>query len=127
MEIFEKASKTKLRFATSKGLVSTEDLWDFSLTALDTVAKAVNRELKNESEESFISAKTSSNTALELRLDILKHIIAYKLAEKDAAAVRAEKQAKLAQLKELATNKANEQLSAKSLEDIQKMIAELEA
>jgi hypothetical protein len=127
MESFEKASRVKLRFTTSKGALSTEDLWDFSLTSLDTVAKAVNKELKNEAEESFISARTTSNTLMELRLEILKHIIAVKLAEKEATVLRTEKQAKIAQLKELAMHKANEQLSQKSLDEIQKMIAELEA
>ena len=127
MEIFEKASKTKLRFSTSKGLVTAEDLWDFSLTSLDTIAKAVNKELKAESEESFIATKTVSNTALDLRLNILKHIIAYKLAEKEAAALREEKRAKMAQLKELIASKSNAALAEKSLEELQKMMAELEA
>ena len=126
MEIFEKASKTKLRFSTSKGVVSVEDLWDFSLPSLDTIAKSVNKELKAETEESFISEKSSTNKTLELKLDILKHIIKYKLAEKEASVQRAEKQAKLAQLKELITTKANAQLAEKSLDELQKMVDEME-
>lgn len=126
MENFEKASKLKLRFSTAKGEVSVEDLWDFSLTSLDTIAKAVNKRLKEESEESFISTRTTSNAVMGLRLDILKHIIAVKLAEKDAAASRAEKQAKMQQLKELIASKANAALAEKSLDELQKMMAELE-
>jgi hypothetical protein len=126
MELFEKATKEKDRWETSKGMLSAEDLWDLSLPSLDTIAKAVNKKLKEESEESFISAKTSSNETLERKLNVLKHIIGVKLAEKEAAKSRMERLAKIHQLKELAVTKANEQLASKSLEEIQKMIAELE-
>ena len=126
MELFEKATKEKDRWETSKGMLSAEDLWDLSLPTLDTIAKAVNKKLKEESEESFISAKTSSNETLERKLNVLKHIIGVKLAEKEAAKSRMERLAKIHQLKELAVTKANEQLASKSLEEIQKMIAELE-
>lgn len=33
--MYKQASKMKLRFATSKGNLSVEDLWDLSLPALD--------------------------------------------------------------------------------------------
>ena len=39
LNIFEKASKQKLRFVTSKGMISSEDLWDMSLQSLDIIAK----------------------------------------------------------------------------------------
>ncbi len=125
MEIFEKASRMKLRFDTSKGQLSTEDLWGLSLQSLDTIAKATNKKLKEDSEESFISARSTTSTVLDLQMDILKHVIAVKLAEKDAAALRAEKRAKLDQLKTIYAAKQNEQLSSKSLEDIEKLMAEL--
>lgn len=126
MSIFEKASKSKLRFATGRGQLATEDLWDLSLESLDTIAKAVNKQLKAETEESFIGKKSKSNETLELQLEILKHIIAVKLQEKEVKAQRAERNAKLAQLRELAASKANEALAGSSLEDINRMIAELE-
>ena len=63
---------------------------------------------------------------MERKLNVLKHIIGVKLAEKEAAKSRMERLAKIHQLKELAVTKANEQLASKSLEEIQKMIAELE-
>ena len=126
MSIFEKASKSKLRFATGRGQLATEDLWDLSLESLDTIAKAVNKQLKVETEESFIGKKTKTNDILELKLEILKHIITVKLAEKQAKAQRAERNAKLAQLRELAASKQNEALAGSSLEEINNMIAELE-
>lgn len=126
MELFEKATREKVRWETSKGLLSAEDLWDLSLPSLDTIAKAVNKKLKEESEESFISAKSSANKTLELKLEVLKYIIGVKMAEREAAKLKFEKQIKIRQLKELAVAKSNEQLASKSLEEIQKMITELE-
>jgi hypothetical protein len=126
MSIFEKASKAKLRFSTSRGQLSTEDLWDLSLESLDSIAVAIDKALETAGKKSFIGKRDTTNTTLELQLEILKHIIEVKLAEKDAKAKRVERNAQLAQLKELAASKSNEALQGKSLEEINKMIAELQ-
>lgn len=126
MSNFLKASRLKLRFSSGKGLLSVEDLWDLSLESLDTIAKAVNKQLKAESEESFIGKKTTKNSELALQLEILKEVIQVKLEEKEAKTKRAERNAQLAQLRELAASKSNEALAGKSLEEINKMIAELQ-
>lgn len=128
MENFERATKLKLRFESARGLLTVEDIWDLSLANLDTLAKAVNKRLKDEQEESFIpTARRGQTSELDLKLEILKHVIQVKVDEQEVRKARAERQAKLAQLKELAATKANEQIASKSLEDIQKMIAELES
>lgn len=126
MDIFEKASRLKLRFTTTKGLLSTEDLWDLSLTSLDTIAKAVNKRLKEENEESFITTRSKSNSELELSLDILKHVITVKLEEKEKATLKAERRAELDLLRNLRENKKMEALNSLSLEEIDKKMAELE-
>ena len=36
-QLFITASREKLRFASSKGLLTTEDLWSLSLTSLDAI------------------------------------------------------------------------------------------
>lgn len=126
-KMFEKATKSKLRFSTNKGQLSVEDLWDLSLVSLDTIAKDVNKALKADQEESFISPKSTVNSELTLKLEILKYIIQVKQEEKEKSKLRAEKQAQLATLKELAAQKSGEALSQKSLEEIQAMIAELES
>ena len=127
MNIFERASKQKLRFGTGRGLLSVEEVWELSLTALDALARRVNKELKETDDESFIDAKTTVNTELNLKMDILKHIIKHKLELKEAASSRAEKKARLTQLKTIYQNKANEELEGLSKEDLAKQIAELEA
>lgn len=78
--IFEKASRIKLVIKASNGVLKVEDLWDLSLEALDAIAKSLNKQIKDGTEESYIKAKTETNTLLQLRFDIVKHIIDVKLA-----------------------------------------------
>ena len=65
--LFMQATREKFRFESSKGDLSVEQLWDLPLTSrtgfdLDTVAKAVNADLKASNEESFVNA--SNNPAV---------------------------------------------------------------
>ena len=124
--IFEKASKQQLRFQSTKGNLSTEELWDLSLQSLDSLAKGVNKLLKEANEESFISTKTKSNTELELKLDILKHIIADKIADQEAKKVKAERAQELEMLQNLLAKNKTKELKALSSEDILKRIADLQ-
>lgn len=125
---FVRAARLKLRFETPQGVLSVEELYDLSLTSLDAMARKVNKQLRDEGEESFLSTSTRKPcTNNSLRLDILKYIIETKETEQDAKKARAERAATLANLKDLAATKANEQLASKSLDEILKQINELEA
>lgn len=126
MSIFEKATKKKLRFATNKGSLSTEDLWDLSLQSLNLLAIAANKEIKAEGEENYIGTRSAKSTELQLKFDIIKYIIDFKLAEQEATKKRSEKAAKTAQLRELLEQKELEALGSLSAEDIKKQLAELE-
>lgn len=125
--MFEKALKQKLRFDTSKGSISTEDLWDLSLSSLNEIAKEVNKKIKASEEESFIDTKTTTSTKDQLKLEVLKFVIADKIATRDAAKARAEKQAQVAKIKSLIANKADEQLANASLEELSAMLAQVGA
>lgn len=69
MNIFELATRQKLRFASAKGDLTTEQLWDLPLLIssptrdvkvdLDTLARSINHELKAQAEESFVSTKAN--------------------------------------------------------------------
>lgn len=124
--MFVKASRLKLRFSTSKGLISVEDLWDLPLTALDTIAKNLNKEVKESAEESFIKMKTSASTLATLRFEIVKHIIEVKLNEAEAAQKRAENKERKAQILALIAEKQNKELSEKSVADLMKELEGLD-
>jgi Rps23 Pro-64 3,4-dihydroxylase Tpa1-like proline 4-hydroxylase len=119
--MFERAAKRKLRFMSNKGGLSVEDLYDLSLTSLDTLAKGVNRQLKAEAEESFIEKKSVTSSDLELQLEILKHVIADKMAVAEASKKRAETIAKKAQIEDILLRKKSQELEGMSVEDLQKL------
>jgi hypothetical protein len=95
--IFEKATQEKFRYPSTKGLLTTEQLWELPLTAksgfsLDDVAKAVNAELKAIATESFVATETNpAKATLETKLEVVKHVIAIRLAEDQAAKAAAAK------------------------------------
>lgn len=97
MTIFEKATREKFRYPSTKGLLTTEQLWELPLTAkssfsLDDVAKAVNAELKAIDTDSFVATETNpAKATLETKLEVVKHVIAIRIAEDQAAKAAAAK------------------------------------
>lgn len=126
-DIYKYAAQKRLRFSSGRGELLAEDLYDLNLPDLDRIAKIVNKELKASGEESFIpNAKTNpKQTENQVRLDILKNVIQHKVDLQKRASDRAARQAELAKLKDIITEKAHAGLREKSLEDLQKMMAEL--
>lgn len=92
MSNFKKAARLKLRFPSIKGLLSVEQLYDLPLTSkagfdLDSVAKAINSDLRLASEDSFVNTKPNLAKDLnQLCLDLVKEVIADKIAENEANA-----------------------------------------
>lgn len=130
--MFEKATRQQLRFNTKKGLLSVEDLWTLPLKTsfnaqvdLDEVAKTVHQELKTSEEISFVAPVTASNTTAQLKMDIVKHIIAVKLAEKEVAEKAKETKEKKQKILEAIARKQDEALVNSSVEDLQKMLESL--
>lgn len=131
INIFEQASRIALRFSTVKGELTVEQLWQLPLTSnsgfdLDTLAKRLNAAVKETAEESFVSvAVNPANERLTLAFDLVKHVIAVKIAEnaakRDAAAISA----KRAELKEILAEKLTEQTRSLSVEDLNKQLAAL--
>jgi len=131
--LFEKASRLKLRFASAKGKVTVEDLWDLPLTtrtahglSLDNLAKAANREIKTTEEESFVTVnKTKDESIAELMLEVLKYIIKVKLAEaqnkQDAKLLRLKKE----KILDIIASKEDESLMNTDIADLKKMLADL--
>ena len=83
MNLFEIASRKAYRFASLKGELTVEQLWQLPLTSrggtdLDTLAKGIFKDLKATEEESFVSVNTNPRRGdLENKLEIIKHIIKF--------------------------------------------------
>lgn len=124
-DLFKTATKAKTRFQSEKGNLTTEDLWSLTLTQLNTVAKAIAAEIKNEGEEDFIGGGSKTATALTFKLDVVKAVIAEKQADaaatKNAAAVSQER----AKLLDLLAKKEDASLEALSADEIRAKLAQL--
>jgi len=133
--IFEQASRKKVRFNTPKGELTVEQMWDLPLTSavenkanLDATARVVNRELRSISEDSFVeTVPNARKELLELQLEILKYMIATRKAENEAVKLKAEKKAELDRLSEILLNKKDQELSNLSVEQIEQRMAALRA
>ena len=128
MSMFEKADRMKLRFETPKGPLAAEDLWDLPLTSttgkanLDDIAKGLFRQLKESGEVSFVQPAKTTDTATQLKFDIVKHIIEVRVAERDAAALAQANKEKKQLILGIIAQKENEALSQTSLDELRAMV-----
>lgn len=132
-KLFEQATRGKLRFESSKGPLTTEQLWEVPLIAkvgtfsLDEVAKAAKRELDAATEESFVETKVNAaKVTAELKLEVVKYIISVRVAEVAAANKRKERAELRKQLTEALAEKQVDAIKGMSVEEIQRKLDELD-
>lgn len=125
MSLYKVASKMKLRFATSKGNLSVEDLWDLNLVTLDRIAVALDAEVSKGSKKSFITEASIEDEVLTLKLDILKDIIHTKLDEKKKREEAKDKLSKKNKLMELIAKKEESDLEKLSVDELRQRLNEL--
>ena len=128
MSIFEQATKLKLRFATNKGNITVEDLWDLPLTntrcmSLDALARALNREVKETEEESFVVKKATINSIAVLKFDIIKHVIEVRLAENESKLKAEETKQRNARILALIGKKQDDALEGKSIKELEALLS----
>lgn len=130
--MFEKAARLKLRFDTSRGALSVEDLFDLPLqttrangVSLDQIAIALDKKLRETTTVSFVDDTTTANAETQLQFDLVKHVIGIKKAENAAAKAKQDAAARKQHLMELINKKKDEALGAKSIEELQAELAAL--
>ncbi len=132
MSIFQQASRAKLRFATQLGQLSTEDLWELPLTSAKGVSlKSIATDLQKQitaqpmKELDFFDLPEATDSILQLRFDIIKHIVTTRVAESRDKSAEAAKETKRAQLQALINDKLQDELKNKSVEELQAELASL--
>lgn len=123
--IFEYTTRNKVSFPY-KGNVWVEDLWDLSVTELDKVFKTLNSQRKQSQEESLLNTKSKEDEIVDVQIAIVKHIVAVKLAEKEAKEKAAENKAKKQKIMAIMAARNEKALENASDEDLQKMLSELD-
>ncbi len=132
VNMFEFATRNKLRFQSAKGELSTEQLWEVPLRSrddfnLNAVAKAASKALKEISEESFVeTAKTAEHARCEYALEVVKSVIDTRLDEEERAKQRADNKVKKEKLLAILAEKQDGKLSDLSEKELRRQIAALD-
>jgi hypothetical protein len=125
-KMFEMAVRTKMRFPF-KGMVSVEDLWDLNVRDLDLVFKSLNSQLKQAKEESLLNVRTKQDEEIDLKIEIVKHIVSVKLEEEQLRNKAKENREKKQRILEILSTKQDADLQNKSPEELMKMLNELDS
>lgn len=121
MEMYKEANKQKLRFQTNKGLLSTEQLWDLSLTDLDTLAVSLESAHKNSKGKSFLEKRTTTDKGIKLQFDIVLDVLQSKVEDNEKAQIERENKEHNQKIDELIAEKQGEALKSKSISQLEKM------
>ena len=123
-ELFINATRANYQFRF-RGMINVIDLWDLSLTSLDSVFKTLNAEAKKSEEESLLNTKSKEDEEISNKIEIVKYIVGVKLNEKkkrEDAKKNAEMRQRLLEIKAKRQDAALENMSD---EDLDKALAEL--
>ena len=133
MDIYKYAAQNCLRFPSVRGDLTVEQLFQLQLKSqsnfdLNNVAKAINKQLKGISDESFVEDTSSDpqKTALTIALDIVKDVIKTKQEENRMSVARSVRSAERKKLLDAIAAKKDQQLTAATMEELEKQLAELD-
>lgn len=129
--MFEKASRARVRFDSPKGLLSIEDIWQLPLTSttgranLDDIAKGLNQQIQHQNIGSFVQETVATDALVQLKFDLVLHVIKVRLAENEAVRTAAAKAEQKHKIMAIIAQKQDEQLSSMKLEELTAMLASL--
>ena len=123
MNIFAKASKTKLTFTTKKGLAILGDLWDLPISNLKTMANTLNRSITTP--DDLFSLPNTATAKDSLRLKVILEVVTIREEENKTAAAAGEVDQRRALLTSLIERKKLEATSDMSIKDLEKQLKAL--
>lgn len=129
--MFEIAARKKVRFDTSRGMMSVEDLWELPLTStknnpnLDDIARNLHRQLNNGENVSFVHGTNMSDSQVQFKFDLVRHIIDTRLEENKIRSESQERATKKQALLAIMAERQSADIRNLPMEDLQKMIDEL--
>lgn len=129
--IFEQASRLRVRFESAKGLLTVEDLWVLPLTSdkgkvnLDDIARGLNKQIQAASESSFVAPTTGPSESLAVAFEVVKHVIKVLIAEREAAVLAAQREEKKKLILAALADAENKELTSGSIEELRAKLAAL--
>jgi len=124
MDNFKEAVKRGVRFNTSRGSLSTEQIYSLSMSSVAIIVKSLKIELKknNDDDLSFLDDTTISDPILELKFNVAKDIYLDKKADRDLLKSESETKLHNQKILELIKKKQDEELGDLSIEDLEKQL-----
>lgn len=114
--IFEQAARGKYRFPF-RGLCTVEDLWDLNVNNLDAVYKELNKQKRNNNEDSLLET-SNEDTRLNDMIEIVKHVVSVKQKEKADRILEKERKERNQMIMDIIKDKEYENLRSKSIAEL---------
>lgn len=122
MDNFKEASRQALRFVTSKGNLTTEQLWDLKLPELDVLAVSLEIQAENSGKKSFLKATTAKDKIAKLKFNIVLDILTTKAEEQAEASKKKEDKAHNEKIYALIAEQDEKDLKGKTKEELLTML-----
>ena len=124
--IFETASRLKLRFSGVRGNLSVEDLWDLSFQQLDDMYASLD-EVAQKDGVKHLLAEPRKDDGATLRMALIERVFTVKTEERRVQVQRAEDHAALSRLMDIKAQNQNAAEKALEPEALDAMIAEIKS
>jgi hypothetical protein len=121
--MFETATRQKYRFATNRGELGVEQLWELSLDSLDNIGMLIGAELKERETESLRRKPlaAAANATLQVKYDLVKYIIDVKETEAEFKRQVIENKQANERIQAIIDRKGEEALNSLTIDELQKL------
>lgn len=123
MSIYKEASRRKLRFTTSRGSLSSEQLWSLSLNELDALAINLEDQYEDSGKKSYLTKRSDKDSLIKLMADIVIDVLSTKLEEQESAATTLERKQQNEIILQAIAEKEHAELQGKSVEELRAMLS----
>lgn len=124
MDIYKQAAQLGLRFATSKGSLSVEQLYHLKQTDLTTCIKNQGKIIRGSDNDglSFLDEASTVDKTEQLRFDILKDVYLTNKAEAEERRTALDRKKNNEKIMQLIEQKKEGKLQEKSIEELEAML-----
>ena len=122
MDIYKKAAQNKLRFPTTKGSLTAEQLFDLSLSDLDNLAVLLDNSYEESKGKSFLKKRTVKDANIKLQFDIVIDVMQTLSAEQEAEQTKREIKEHNQKIITLISEKKDDALKGKSVKQLEQML-----
>jgi len=122
MDVYKKAAQQKLRFTTSKGTLTAEQLFDLSLSDLDNLAVSLDSSYEESKGKSFLKKRTTKDATIKLQFDIVFDVLQTKSAEAEVAQEVREAKEYNQKILTVISEKKDDELKGKSIKQLESML-----